>query len=101
MEHENKPPKFWQKVLFTDEKRNELVNSKRRIYCWGKKVWNEPSSLTDLEEAAREVWNELKPQTLQNLIDRLPFLCKAVIEAEGGYFDEKYAPRKFKKQQVY
>jgi hypothetical protein len=41
------------------------------------------------------------PDVLLKLIERLPRLCQAVIEAQGGYFDEKYAPRKFKKQLVY
>jgi hypothetical protein len=31
---------------------------------------------------------------LNNYLNRLPRLLKAVIRAEGGYFDEKYAPPK-------
>ena len=59
------------------------------------------TSLPALEQVAQEVWSEITPEYLTNLIHRLPRLMHAVIEAEGGYFDEKYAPRKFKKQPVY
>jgi transposase len=220
-EHVDKPLEFWRSVLFTDEKKFEMVNSKRRIYCWKLKgeelrsdtiqptvkhgggsvmmwgcflgdrvgdlhrvdgimkkedyhsilqrhaipsglrlygegfvmqqdndpkhtsllcrnylkskeesgvlrilewpsqspdlnpielLWEEmdreikkrkPTSLRDLENICRQVWSELAPEILQKLINRLPRLCQAVIEAEGGYFDEKYAPRKFKNQEVY
>jgi hypothetical protein len=61
----------------------------------------QPTSLDTLEEITRQVWNEITPETLHKLISRLPRLCKAVIEAEGGYFDEKYAPIKFKNQEIY
>jgi transposase len=221
LEHVDKPPEFWKSILFTDEKKFELVNSKRRIYCWKVKgeelrndtiqptvkhgggsimmwgcflgdrvgdlyrvdgimkkeeyhsilqrhaipsglrlygkgfvmqqdndpkhtsllcknylqskqengvlrilewpsqspdlnpielLWEEldreikkhkPTSLAELERIARHVWSNIAAEKLQKLIDRLPRLCKAVIEAEGGYFDEKYAPRKFKNQEVY
>jgi hypothetical protein len=60
-----------------------------------------PSSLAALEEIAREVWREIPEEVLLRLVTRLPYVCQAVIEAEGGYFDEKYAPRKFKNQSVY
>jgi hypothetical protein len=58
-----------------------------------------PTSLPALEEITREVWQEITPDYLRKLIDRLPNVCQAVIKAEGGYFDEKYAPRKLKKNQ--
>jgi hypothetical protein len=48
-----------------------------------------------------DVWNSLPSDTLIRLVERLPRLIEAVIEAEGGYFDEKNAPRKFKDQLVY
>jgi hypothetical protein len=51
-----------------------------------------PTSLDGLEQVAREVWSEITPEVLTRLIERLPNLCKAVITAEGGYFNEKYAP---------
>jgi transposase len=221
LEHVDKPIEFWKSILFTDEKKFEMFNSKRRIYCWKKKgeelrndtiqptvkhgggsvmmwgcflggsvgdlyrvdgimrkedyhsilqrhaipsglrlggrgfvlqqdndpkhtsnlcknylkskvddgtlkilewpsqspdlnpielLWEEmdreikkrkPSSLAALEQIAREVWQQISEETLLKLIYRLPNLCKAVIDAEGGYFDEKYAPRKFKNQEVY
>jgi transposase len=221
LEHVDKPLEFWNSILFTDEKKFEMVNSKRRIYCWKVKgeelrndtiqptvkhgggsvmmwgsflgdrvgdlyrvdgimkkeeyhsilqrhaipsglrlygegfvlqqdndpkhtsklcqnyleskqekgvlrilewpsqspdlnpielLWEEmdreikkqkPTSIPELERIARQVWSNISAETLQKLINRLPRLCKAVIEAEGGYFDEKYAPRKFKNQEVY
>lgn len=55
-----------------------------------------PTSLVHLEAVVREVWEVLK-----KLLDRIPRLCKAVVAAEEGYFDEKYAPRLFKNQAVY
>lgn len=220
-EHVNKPQEFWMKILFTDEKKFELFNTKRRKYCWKKKgeelrddtiqptvkhgggsimmwgsflgdkvgdlykvegilkkeqyhkilsryaipsglrlhgqgfvmqqdndpthtsklcknflqkkaeagvlellewpsqspdinpielIWEEmdrrikkkrPTSLPGLEKIIREVWAEMTPDVFLKLIDRLPRVLQAVIQAEGGYFDEKYAPRKFKKQLVY
>jgi hypothetical protein len=219
LEHVDKPMEFWRSILFTDEKKFELFNSKRRIYCWKQKgeelrpdtiqptvkhgggsimmwgsflgdrvgdlhrvngimrkedyhsilqrhaipsgltlfgrgftlqqdndpkhtsilcrtylqrkeaegtlkildwpsqspdinpielLWEKmdrmikvkkPTSLAALEEIIREVWQEITPDYLRKLIDRLPRICQAVIKAEGGYFDEKYAPRKFKTNQ--
>jgi hypothetical protein len=37
IEHVDKPLDFWKSVLFTDEKKFELVTSKRRIYSWKQK----------------------------------------------------------------
>ena len=219
LEHVDKPLEWWRSILFTDEKKFEMVNSKRRIYCWKVKgeelrndtiqptvkhgggsimmwgcfladrvgdlyrvdgimkkedyhlilqrhavpsglnlygegfvmqqdndpkhtsllcrrylqskeeqgvlkilewpsqspdlnpielLWEDmdreikklkPTSLPDLENIARRVWNATDPEKLLRLVDRLPRVCQAVIQAEGGYFDEKYAPRKFKTNQ--
>jgi transposase len=221
LKHVDKSPEFWKSVLFTDEKKFEIFNSKRRIYCWKQKgeelrndtiqptvkhgggsimmwgcflgdrvgdlfkvngimkkeeyhsilqrhavpsglrlygqgfvlqqdndpkhtsklcknyleskqeagtltildwpsqspdlnpielLWEKmdreikkkkPTSLPELERICREVWSEITPEYLNKLVERMPRLCKAVIQAEGGYFDEKYAPKKFKNQQVY
>ena len=60
-----------------------------------------PTNEAMLLEVVHDVWNSLTPDTINNIIDRMPALCQAVIAAEGGYFDEKYAPRKFQKQLVY
>jgi hypothetical protein len=60
-----------------------------------------PTSEAQLLQIVYDVWNSLPSDTLIRLVERLPRLIEAVIEAEGGYFDEKYAPRKFKNQLVY
>ena len=36
-----------------------------------------------------EVWDNLQPEVLQKLVDRLPRVMKAIIQTKGGYFDEK------------
>jgi hypothetical protein len=48
-----------------------------------------------------DVWRNLDPEVLTTLVERIPCLIEAVIQAEGGYFDEKYAPCKFKNELVY
>jgi len=56
-----------------------------------------PTSLAGLEEVTRQVWSEISQEKLNKLIDRLLRLCQAVIEAKGGYLDEKYSPASSKK----
>ena len=46
---------------------------------------NKPSCLWD---CMNEAWNNIPPQTIQNLIARMPKLCAAVIKAKGGHFQE-------------
>jgi transposase len=65
------------------------------------KVKRKPKNENELLQVIKDVWNNLEPAKLQRLVDRMPRLLEAVIEANGGYFDEKYAPRKFKNQLVY
>jgi transposase len=61
-----------------------------------------PSNLEMLEAAVRQVWNNMPADKMDKLINRMPSLCKAVIDAEGGYFIEKNASkRKAAKQTVY
>ena len=60
-----------------------------------------PTNEAMLLEVVNSVWANLTSEVLNKLVERLPRLCKAVIKAEGGYFDEKYAPRLFKSQLVY
>jgi transposase len=45
LEHVDKLMEFWKSILFTDEKKIELVNSKRRIYCWMRNMPQENSSI--------------------------------------------------------
>jgi transposase len=203
--HVNKPVSFWRRVLFSDEKKIELFNTKRRKYCRRRNgeplrddtiqptvkhgggsimIWacmmgertgdlyhvkgilekkqmhkilqhhaipsglrlggrgflfqqdNDPKhtsklcknyiqskidngTLINLEWPSQSpdlnplelIWDEIDRQVqkqkptsipaLKELVERLPRVLKAVIEAEGGYFNEKYAPRKFKHQEVY
>jgi transposase len=48
-----------------------------------------PSNKAELDRTVLQVWSNLQQDTLNKLIDRMPRLCVAVINAEGGYFDEK------------
>ena len=47
-----------------------------------------PTSLPGLWDCLNEAWNNIPPQTLQKLIERMPKLCAAVIEAKVGHFQE-------------
>jgi len=58
-----------------------------------------PSSAERLAEIVQRTWSEISEDILEKLLRRMPLLCKAVIDAGGGYFDEKLAAQK--KQLVY
>ena len=58
-----------------------------------------PSSAERLAEIVQKTWSEISEDILEKLLQRMPLLCKAVIAADGGYFDEKLAAQK--KQLVY
>ena len=58
-----------------------------------------PTSLEKLVAIVKETWNEISEDVLEKLLHRMPLLCQAVIDAKGGYFDEKLAAQK--KQLVY
>jgi transposase len=60
-----------------------------------------PTNEAALLQVINEVWENIQPEVLQKLIDRLPRVMKAIIQAKGGYFDEKYDVCKFKHQPVY
>ena len=47
-----------------------------------------PTSLLCLWDCLNEAWNNIPPQTLQKLIERMPKLCAAVMKAKGGHFQE-------------
>lgn len=47
-----------------------------------------PTSLPDLWKCLKEAWDNIQPQTLQKLVERMPKLCAAVIKAKGGHFQE-------------
>jgi hypothetical protein len=51
--------------------------------------------------ALQETWGQIGQEILLKCVDKVPRVLKAVVEAEGGYFDEENAPRKFKHQEVY
>jgi len=40
-------------------------------------------------DSLKQVWGNLKNETLQKLVERLPRICKAIIKSRGGYFNEK------------
>ena len=58
-----------------------------------------PSSVAELVKVVKECWAEISGDVCDKLVKRMPLLCRAVIDAKGGYFDEKLAPQK--KQLVY
>ena len=58
-----------------------------------------PISLSASEDISREIWCDITQDVLLKLIQPLPRLCQAVIEAKGGYFDEKYAHPKIQEPQ--
>ena len=51
-----------------------------------------PKSKTAMWESLRETWHSLDQSILTKLVRRMPRLCKAVIRAKGGHFDEKNLP---------
>ena len=59
-----------------------------------------PTSVAELTSIVKDTWKEIAEDVLEKLLARMPLLCQAVIDAEGGYFNEKLAPQK-QKQMVY
>jgi transposase len=51
-----------------------------------------PKSQTAMWEALQQTWNTMDQNILAKLVRRMPRLCKAVIIAKGGHFDEKNLP---------
>ena len=47
-----------------------------------------PSSQSNLWEGLLEAWGEISPDYLNKLTARMPKVCKAVIDANGGFFDK-------------
>lgn len=47
-----------------------------------------PTSLPRLWECLKEAWDNIQPQTLQKLVERMPKICAAIIKAKGGHFQE-------------
>lgn len=47
-----------------------------------------PTSLPSLWDCLKQAWNNIQPQTLQKLVERMPRLCAAVIKAKGGHIQE-------------
>lgn len=48
-----------------------------------------PTNQKHLWEILKRCWDNLKNETLQKLVERLPRICAAIISAKGGHFDEK------------
>ena len=59
-----------------------------------------PTSLAELSSIVKDTWKDIAEDVLEKLLARMPLLCQAVIDADGGYFNEKLAPQK-KKQIVH
>ena len=59
-----------------------------------------PTCLEQLVQVVKTTWHELSEDVLDKLLQRMPLICQAVIDAGGGYFDEKLSAQK-KKQLVY
>ena len=60
-------------------------------------VWDEmdrrvkakgPTSAQHLWELLQDCWKTISGDDLMKLIERMPRVCKAVIKAKGGYFEE-------------
>ena len=60
-------------------------------------VWDEldcrvkakqPTSAQHLWELLQDCWKTITGDYLINLIERMPRVCKAVINVKGGYFEE-------------
>jgi hypothetical protein len=47
-----------------------------------------PSNVSQLESTVFSVWANISEDIIDKLIKRLPRICKAVNQANGGYFDE-------------
>ena len=47
-----------------------------------------PSSQSNLWEVLQEAWGEISSDHLNKLTTRMSKVCKAVIAANGGFFDE-------------
>lgn len=47
-----------------------------------------PLNHKHLWHCLQECWSKINETTLMKLINRMPRICKAVIKAEGGYFEE-------------
>ena len=58
-----------------------------------------PTSVESLVRLVKQTWTEISPVVLEKLLNRMPLICQAVIDAQGGYFDEKLSAQK--KQLVY
>ena len=58
-----------------------------------------PTSVESLVRLVKQTWTEISPVVLEKLLNRMPLICQAVIDAQEGYFDEKLSAQK--KQLVY
>ena len=55
-----------------------------------------PTSVESLVRLVKQTWTEISPVVLEKLLNRMPLICQAVIDAQGGYFDEKLSAQKKK-----
>lgn len=47
-----------------------------------------PTSEKHLWECLNKAWQELKPEALQKLVERMPRVCAAIIKSKGNHIDE-------------
>lgn len=47
-----------------------------------------PTNQKHLWDILKRCWDNLKSETLQKLVERLPRICAAIISAKGGHIDE-------------
>ena len=44
-----------------------------------------PTSQSDMRNLLQQAWNEITPEYLTKLTARMPKICKALIDAKGGF----------------
>ncbi|GAB0095396.1 hypothetical protein DMENIID0001_107770 [Sergentomyia squamirostris] len=49
---------------------------------------SKPTSKGNLWELLQKSWNEISQETLSKLTERMPRICRAVMKAKGGFFEE-------------
>ena len=48
----------------------------------------QPTSAQHMWELLQDFWKSIPGDQIMKLVERMPRVCKAVIEAKGGYFEE-------------
>ena len=48
----------------------------------------QPTSAQHMWELLQDCWKSIPGDYLMKLVERMPRMCKAVIKAKGGYFED-------------